>query len=145
MLTLSGSAEKQTSRAAAKGQFSRMAKLRWIVVAAFTTACAHEATRPIEAPTSAEVGDHVASQWDADFSQRFSRFAGRQGQPSQLISVRNVHCDRSWGGRIANCTYDVTAVFNAEESVTRRLVSEFERTEGGSLNEVIIMWHERKR
>ncbi|WP_394762453.1 hypothetical protein [Phenylobacterium sp.] len=125
-----------------------MAKLPALValLATFAAGCAHQGEkRPIELPGDAEIGRYVASQWGADFNQRFGRFAARPGQSSTLVSVQNAHCDPNWGGSVAECTYDVTASFRDGEIVTKQLRSQFERKSDGSLIEVIIVWHELKR
>lgn len=114
--------------------------------AVLLAACAHHAEkRPIDLPGAAEIGSYVAAHWGPDFNQRFSRFATRAGQSSVFVSVQNARCGHNWGGTIADCSYDVTATFSGGEEVTRQLWSEFERGGDGALNEVIIMWHERRR
>jgi len=108
--------------------------------------CAHQSAKlPVELPDAAEIGGYVAAHWRSDFDQRFSRFAPRQGQPSELVSVRNAHCDLNWGGSVAECAYDVTADFKDGARVTKQLSSQFERGRDGALNEAIIIWHERRR
>ena len=111
-----------------------------------TTACAHRpSSRVIELPGAAEIGSYVSTHWGQDFNQRFSRFAARPGQSSTLVSVQNANCTLNWGGSVAECSYDVTASFEGSERVTRKLQSQFEREADGGLNEVVIIWHERKR
>jgi hypothetical protein len=117
-----------------------------VLLAIFAAACTHRpATRQVNLPDTVEISDYVTHLWAPEFNQRFSRFAGRPGQPSDLVSVQNAHCELNWGGSVADCSYEVTARFNGGEPATRRLWSEFERDRDGGLNEVIIMWHERRR
>ena len=116
------------------------------LVALLLSACAHQAGEPsIELPRAGEIGGYVAAHWRTDFDQRFSRFAARPGQSSELVSVQNQQCYLNWGGTVAECTSEVTASFSGKESVTRQLQSQFERGADGTLAEVLIIWHERKR
>ena len=87
----------------------------------------------------------MAAHWGAEFNQRFSRFAERTGQSSEFVSVQNAQCELTWGETVAECAYDVTATFSGGESVTRQLLSQFERSHDGALVEVLIVWHELKR
>ena len=96
-------------------------------------------------PAEAEIAGYVGAHWAAKFSWRFSRFAGREGRPSEFLSVQNPHCDLTWGNNVAVCSYYVVAKFSDGEIVTRQLWSQFERANDGSLTEVLIIWHVRKR
>lgn len=96
-------------------------------------------------PAEAEIAGYVGAHWAADFSWRFNRFAGREGRSSELLSVQNSHCDLTWSNSVAECSYDVVAKFSDGEIVTRQFWSEFERASDGSLEEVLIIWHVRKR
>lgn len=109
------------------------------------TACAHRDEAHLTMPSGTEIGEYVTERWIAGFSMRFSRFAGRPGQSSEVISIANARCESSFGCGIAECSYDVTAAFDGEEPVTRKLWSQFERSPNGALNEVLVIWHERKR
>lgn len=113
--------------------------------AVLLTACAHPNDARLMMPTTTEISGYVAEHWTADFNARFSRFAGQPGQSSELVSVSNARCQPSFGGEIAECYYVVTALFSGGEGVTRELWSQFERNDDGSLNEVLIVWHERRR
>jgi hypothetical protein len=96
-------------------------------------------------PTTTEISGSVAEHWTADFNARFSRVAGKSGQSSELVSVSNARCEPNFGGAIAECYYVVMALFNGSERVTRELWGQFERDDDGALDEVLIVWHERRR
>jgi len=124
-----------------------MAKLSIVAgpFVALLAACAHStATHSVVLPTSAELQAYVTARWNMDFNDRFGRFAGRSGQPFDLVSVQNARCVHAFAGSVAECSFDVTARSGGSEAVTRQLRSQFERGPDGYLSEVLVTWHHRK-
>ena len=117
-----------------------------ILLPLLLAACAHQAGKPpIRLPDTAEIEGYVSARWAAEFNSRFNRFSGRPAQSSVFASVQNAYCRLAWGGTVAECSYDVSSRFGGDENVTLKLSSSFQRDGNGSLNEVLIIWHERER
>jgi hypothetical protein len=102
-----------------------------------------KADAPIRLPTAPEVQDYVSANWP-EFQARFGRLANRVGEHPALVSVGEVTCSQ-YLNYVAECAYTITARYAQTDDVSRQLQSQFERHPDGSLHEVIVMLHERKR
>lgn len=107
------------------------------------TGCATSGTPVVlpPRPSEAEVQDYVRTQW-ATYDRRLGVSAGRKGESATLISVSNVICTPyyiAWA-----CAFDVTAQFGSQPALTQRLVSQYDCTETGALNEIVLLVHERR-
>lgn len=112
-------------------------------LAGCATLRAFEDTQPAPAlPTAEEVSRYVTSHWP-DLSKTFARFANRPGQTAELIEVSEVSCGYTY--TTPECSYQVAGRFGDEPKVLHRLFSQFDRDAAGTLVEVIVMWHERRR
>jgi hypothetical protein len=114
-----------------------------LTMAALGSACAtvHESVQLPSSSTSQDVEAYVKNNW-ASYTERVSRFASREGQASELLSVDHVACDTYYG--FPDCNFTVRVRFQDGFEYERVLESTFDRDEHGTLFETIIVIHERR-
>lgn len=83
----------------------------------------------------------MKSNW-ASYTERVSRFASREGQASELLSVDHVACNAYYG--FPYCNFTVRVRFQDGFEYERVLESTFDRDDQGVLFETIILVHERR-
>lgn len=89
-----------------------------------------------------EVAAYVESHWHS-YAERVSRFASREGQKPDLVSVDRIECDRYYG--FPDCRIAVSTRFPDGYEYQRVLTSMFDRNDQGVLFETIILIHEVRR
>jgi len=128
--------------------FERMTSRPLVLALLWLSGCANHAV-PVgqdhaeeRLPTSDEVTAYIHSQWESDYGPQFARLASRPSQMPTLQSVNNVSC----GYYIATpeCSFDVLAHFPDESPQLRNMAEQFGWSRDGTLQSVIVMYHERR-
>lgn len=117
--------------------------MRLVLLIAASTCLAGCAT-PSRGPaqvrvTNDEVAAYVRAHW-SDYARQAAQLSPRNGAEAVLVSLGDSKCDDYFG--VAMCQIAATLRFG-EETVEHRFWSTFDRTVEGSLEEVIILVHER--
>ena len=113
----------------------------FLIMAGSVFACAvpYEMVDPVAPPSSREVETYVQSHW-ASYAERVSRFASREGQKPDLVSIDRVECGSYYG--YPDCRITVNTRFPDGFEYQRVLQSMFDRNDQGVLFETIIMVHD---
>lgn len=100
------------------------------------SACATTSPQAASAETAGEreIADYVRTHWDG-FSPRAAYVAGREGEPSTLVSVESVDCGPSEGHII--CTFSPKVRFADGKVSSTPLEGHFRREPDGRLQELI--------
>lgn len=93
-------------------------------------------------PTAAQVEAYVRDHW-ASYERRVAGFAPPHEDRSTLVSVRTLGCDDYFG--TPECRFAVVARFADGREREETLSSTFDWLPDGSLREVIVLVHERRR
>ncbi len=114
-----------------------------LMLAGVISACATSHGRvDVASRSSAEVEAYVRSHW-ASYAERISRFASREPQKPELVSIERVEC--GWHYGYSDCGITVNTRFPDGFEYRRVLLSTFDRDGHGALFETIIMIHEVRR
>lgn len=113
----------------------------WIAAAIALTAGAALADDPVRMPTADQVAAYVRDSWRNEYALRFSRLSG-ESREADLLSVKDVTC-RDYFGR-PDCSFLITAGLADGRERSLPMSATFEWTREGSLEEVIVLIHERK-
>lgn len=122
-----------------------MAKYRILVLLFAFTGCTTTQSElgPRSAlPTESELKSYVQAHW-SDWSKRFARFTSRRGETTELISVENANCEFAYV--TPQCRVGITGRFEDGSVKMQRMFAQFDRNQSGELEEVIVMYHRRKK
>ena len=123
--------------------------VKWSVLIAsmfaMASCAADTATRtvvPPSLPTSEEVAAYISAHW-GEWAPRFAKFSAREGADATLVKVENVKCVYRYF--MPECNFEVTGDFSPDDRRTSTLFSQFDRDSAGNLEEVFVLFEERKR
>jgi hypothetical protein len=113
-------------------------------IALLAAGCAAKST-PVDVqiplPTTSEVQTFVRENWK-DWYWRFANIAGHRGEDVSLESLGPVSCRYHYF--TPECTVEVTGRLADGTSKTLPMFAQFERNKSGALEEVLVLYEERR-